>query len=37
MPVMLNKEDESSWLDSSNRIQDFAFPYSANLIALPTN
>lgn len=37
MPVMLNKEDENSWLDSSKKIQDFAFPYSANLIALPTN
>ena len=37
MPVMLNKEDESSWLDSSKKIQDFAFPYSANLIAMPTN
>jgi putative SOS response-associated peptidase YedK len=36
MPIMLNKDDEYSWLDSSKKIQDFAFPYSANLIALPT-
>jgi putative SOS response-associated peptidase YedK len=36
MPIMLNKEDENAWLDSSNKIQDFAFPYSSNLIALPT-
>ena len=26
MPIMLNKKDENAWLDSSNNIQDFAFP-----------
>nr|WP_315175931.1 SOS response-associated peptidase [uncultured Flavobacterium sp.] len=37
MPVILKKEDEKSWLDSSNLIKDFAFPYQSELIALPTN
>lgn len=37
MPVILKKEDEKSWLDSSNFIKDFAFPYQSDLIALPTN
>jgi putative SOS response-associated peptidase YedK len=36
MPVMLKKKDESAWLDHSNLIKDFAYPYKANLIALPT-
>jgi putative SOS response-associated peptidase YedK len=35
MPVMLRKEDENAWLDSSNKVQDFALPYSANLVAFP--
>lgn len=34
MPVMLKKADEIAWLDQSNPINDFAFPYQANLIAL---
>jgi putative SOS response-associated peptidase YedK len=29
MPVILKKNDESAWLDSSNKIADFAFPYQA--------
>jgi putative SOS response-associated peptidase YedK len=37
MPVILKKEDEKSWLDSSNLIKDFAFPYQSDLIAFPTN
>ena len=37
MPVILKNEDEKSWLDSSNFIKDFAFPYQSDLIALPTN
>ncbi|WP_426091958.1 SOS response-associated peptidase [Flavobacterium sp. DSR3-2] len=36
MPVMLKKTDEKAWLDHSNLIKDFAYPYQANLIALPT-
>lgn len=36
MPIMLNKEDEIAWLDSSNKIQDFAFPYEGNLVAFKT-
>lgn len=35
MPIMLNRKDESAWLDNSNNIKDFAYPYTANLIALP--
>jgi putative SOS response-associated peptidase YedK len=35
MPVMLKKNDEMAWLDNSNLIKDFAYPYQANLIALP--
>lgn len=37
MPVMLKKNDEMAWLDNSNAVKDFAFPYQANLIALPIN
>lgn len=37
MPIMLNRKDESLWLDKSVNINEFAFPYEANLIALPTN
>jgi putative SOS response-associated peptidase YedK len=36
MPVMLKKNDEQAWLDNSNLINHFAYPYQANLIALPT-
>ena len=32
MPIILNKEDESDWLDGGN-IQDFALPYQTELIA----
>lgn len=35
MPIMLKKEDENAWLDTSNKVQDFAFPYTANLLAFP--
>jgi putative SOS response-associated peptidase YedK len=34
MPVMLKKADEMAWLDHSSSINDFAFPYQVNLIAL---
>jgi putative SOS response-associated peptidase YedK len=37
MPVILNREDESAWLDPSNKITDFALPYQTKLIAFPTN
>jgi len=36
MPVILKKEDENAWLNSSNSISNFAFPYQAELIAIPT-
>lgn len=35
MPVMLKRNDELAWLDSSNEISDFKFPYQANLVAFP--
>lgn len=36
MPIMLKKNDELSWLDKSINISEFAYPYEAHLIALPT-
>ncbi|WP_291121615.1 MULTISPECIES: hypothetical protein [unclassified Flavobacterium] len=36
MPVVPKPEDESKWLEPSP-IQDFAFPYSVDLIANPIN
>jgi putative SOS response-associated peptidase YedK len=36
MPVILNKKDETAWLDSANKIQDFALPYQTQLVAFPT-
>lgn len=36
MPVVLNRADETAWLDASNNISDFAFPYQAKLIAFLT-
>ena len=35
MPIMLKKSDEKAWLDSSNNIQNFAYPYQVNLIGFP--
>jgi len=35
MPIMLNRKDESAWLNKTVKINEFAFPYEANLIALP--
>lgn len=35
MPVMLKKNDELPWLDSSNEISEFAFLYQATLAAFP--
>lgn len=36
MPVMLNVNDELSWLDKSRSVKDFAYPtYKPNLVALP--
>lgn len=36
MPVVLHKKDEKVWLDNSRPIEDFAFPYQANIVAFPT-
>ena len=33
MPVMLRKSDEMAWLNDNSNVQDYAFPYSAELIA----
>lgn len=33
MPVLLKKGDEEAWLDASNSYQDFAFPYSVEMVA----
>ena len=35
MPIILKKEDENAWLDSSNHVKDFGYPYSSNLVAFP--
>lgn len=35
MPIILNRKDETAWLDKSVKISEFAFPYEANLIATP--
>ncbi|RYG45352.1 MAG: hypothetical protein EOO01_17970 [Chitinophagaceae bacterium] len=36
MPVMLNPDDEKSWLDVKNDIMDFTYPnYKPRLIAFP--
>jgi putative SOS response-associated peptidase YedK len=35
MPVILKKEDELAWLDTHHKIEDFAFPYSVNVLAFP--
>ncbi|MNG38083.1 hypothetical protein D3C84_1256390 [compost metagenome] len=35
MPIVLHKEDESKWLDSSTNILDFSFPtYDTKLKAI---
>lgn len=36
MPIVLNREDESEWLNPENNIQKFAFPYEARLMTFPT-
>jgi putative SOS response-associated peptidase YedK len=36
MPIMLNRIDESAWLDTSFKIEEFALPYQAELVALQT-
>lgn len=36
MPIMLKKIDESAWLDNSNKISEFAYPYEGNLVAFKT-
>jgi putative SOS response-associated peptidase YedK len=33
MPVIINREDENAWLDTSNKLNDFALPYQTKLIA----
>lgn len=35
MPIILKREDESAWLDSSNHVKDFGYPYTTNLVAFP--
>ncbi len=37
MPIMLKRQDETAWLDSSIKISEFAFPYEANLKATQLN
>jgi putative SOS response-associated peptidase YedK len=32
MPIILKKEDEAAWLDSKNNVNDFAFPYSVEMV-----
>ena len=36
MPIMLQRKDEFLWLDNKIKLEEFAFPYEANLIAIPT-
>jgi len=36
MPIILNRNYESAWLNSDNKISDFAFPYESKLNAIPT-
>lgn len=36
MPIMLQRKDESLWLDNTIKFEEFAFPYGANLIAILT-
>lgn len=36
MPIMLKKIDENAWLDNSNNISEFAYPYEGNLVAFKT-
>ncbi|GGD35197.1 SOS response-associated peptidase [Flavobacterium orientale] len=33
MPIMLKQRDEMAWLDGRTNVQDFAFPYSVEMIA----
>jgi putative SOS response-associated peptidase YedK len=35
MPIILQQKDELDWLNSKSNINDFAFPYEANLIGFP--
>lgn len=36
MPIMLNVDDESSWLDTSINIQDFTYPnYKPKKVGFP--
>ncbi len=37
MPVILNRNDEKAWLDESNKVQDFAYPYESKLVAFQSN
>ena len=36
MPIILKKSDETAWLDTSNKISKFAYPYEGNLVAFKT-
>ncbi len=33
MPILLKKGDEAAWLDTTNAFQEFAFPYSAEMVS----
>lgn len=37
MPIILNQKDELDWLNPKSNINDFAFPYEANLIGFPVD
>ncbi|CAD5342623.1 hypothetical protein FLA105535_02611 [Flavobacterium bizetiae] len=34
--IVLKREDKKSWLDNSNNISKFAFPYEVKIIAFQT-
>jgi len=34
MPIMLKKSNEKAWLDCSNHVDDFAFPYSVDMVTV---
>ena len=32
MPLIIKREDEKAWLDTNNKIKDFAYPYQDNIV-----
>ncbi len=34
MPIILKKRDELAWLDNSNKIYNFSFPYTGEMFSL---